>query len=170
MNAIDRANFDERAGDLGSARRRLMSLASSSMYDPRLCEHIARLCVKMSDPVEAGRWYFLSDSSDAESPACITKFLQQFNRHPKQAILQIPTNLRLESVDRYPPVVGERLRAAEFRGVPRKHKPKRGADGKTWKARLIGAGCLVVAAYLLIALVVGIGTIGAFIAKIIRSL
>ncbi len=153
MNAIDRANFDERAGDLGSARRRLTSLASSIDYDPRLCERIARLCVKMCDPVEAGRWYFLSDSSDAESPACISKFLEQFNRHPKQAILQIPTNLRLESVDRYPPVVGERLRAAEFRGVPRATKRARQPGDRTWLQRLGSVGCLLVLACIAIGVV-----------------
>ncbi|MCC6968858.1 MAG: hypothetical protein IT434_01425 [Phycisphaerales bacterium] len=170
MKAEVRAILDEKAGDLGSARRRLMSLASSSTYDPRLCEQIARICVKMSDPKEAGRWYFLSDSDDPESPGCITEFLEQFNRSPKQAIQQIPANLRLESPESYPPVVGARLRAAEFQGVPRKRKPERGADGKTWKDRAIGAGCLVATAFLLIAIVVGVGTIGAFIAKIIRSL
>lgn len=124
------------------------------MYDPRLCEQIARICVKMSDPVEAGRWYFLSDSSDAESPACITKFLEQFNRHPKQAILQIPTNLRLESVDRYPPVVGERLRAAEFRGVPRNRRPERGAAIQSWLRRLGRVGCLIVLACMAIVVLV----------------
>ena len=167
MKAIHRANLDEQAGDLGSACRRLTSLASSIAYDPRLCERIARLCVKMCDPVEAGRWYFLTDSSDDESPACITKFLEQFNRHPKQAIRQIPSNLRLESVDRYPPAVRERLRAAEFRGVARKPVWKPGPVSLT--QRIGNVGCAVVGILLLISAVVGIGTIVGFIGKLVRA-
>lgn len=166
MSAIDRANLDEQAGDLGSARRRLMSLASSGEYDPRLCERIARICVKMSDPVEAGRWYFVSDSSDAESPACITKFLEQFKRHPKQVIRQIPSNLRLESVDSYPPAVGERLRTAGLRGSPR--KPVWNPGPVTLTQRIGNVGCAVVGILLLILAIVGIGTIVGFIGRLIR--
>lgn len=153
VKARDRAILDEKSGDLGSARRRLMSRASSSDYDPRLCEQIARICVKMSDPKEAGRWYFLSDSDDPESPACIAKFLEQFNRAPKQTIQQIPSNLRLESVDRYPPVVGERLRAAEFRGVARSPRPDRRSPSETWSQKLRRMGCLLVVAVLVIVVV-----------------
>ncbi len=74
MGALDRANHDEQQGDLGAARVRLISLAITSPYDPGLYERIARLCCRMSDKAEAGKWYFLCDSADSEGPACIDRF------------------------------------------------------------------------------------------------
>ncbi len=55
MGARERARLDIERGDLGSARRRLMSLAQTKQYPEDVCEEIARLCVRMHDPIEAGR-------------------------------------------------------------------------------------------------------------------
>ena len=111
MSVHHRAAQDEAGGDLGSAKRRLASYAvSANTFDPSICERIARLCVRMQDPTEAGRWYILCDSKDTESSDCIQRFTASCGGTPDQVLSQIPRGLKLTSLAEYPPVVAARLR------------------------------------------------------------
>ena len=89
----ERIDADERAGDLGSARLRLESRAASTGYDAETCERIARISVRMQDPVEAGRWYFLCESSDPASQPCIDKFLARHGSRPQAILSALPRAL-----------------------------------------------------------------------------
>lgn len=118
MNALDRAERDEEAGDLGSARRRLMSYVTTVGYSPSLCERIARLCTRMGDPVEAGRWYFLSDSRDPEAGPAVGRFTADCGGDPRAVASRLPAKLRLARVEEYPPGVRARFEGLGLRGPP----------------------------------------------------
>ncbi len=161
MNAHERAKQDEAAGDLGSAKRRLVSYVVSARFDPSICETIARLCVRMQDPTEAGRWYILCDSKDNESSDCIERFTASCGGTPGQVLSQIPQGLKLKSLDEYPPVVATRLHAMGFRGLPKQPR----AETSTFKDRLATIGCLIVLAIVVGLLIVGMSTVGAWLRK-----
>lgn len=93
MGALDRAEQDERQGDLGSSRVRLISLTITSPYNPELYERIARLCCRMGDRTEAGRWYLLCDSADAEAAACIERFVTRHRGEMAAVLSAMPTSM-----------------------------------------------------------------------------
>lgn len=93
MGALDRAEQDERQGDLGSARVRLISLATTSPYSPELYERIARLCCRMGDRTEAGRWYLLCDSADTEAAACIERLVTRHRGEMAAVLSALPTSM-----------------------------------------------------------------------------
>jgi hypothetical protein len=68
------AERDKGEGDYASARRRLLSFASSC-HEEALYEEIARLSLAMRDPVEAGKWFLLCDCHDPEAAACMERFV-----------------------------------------------------------------------------------------------
>lgn len=163
MNALDRAKQDEAEGDLGSAKKRLVSYAVSTRFDPAVCEQIARLCVRMQDPTEAGRWYILCDSKDTESSDCIQRFTASCAGTPKQLLSQLPRGLQLKSLAEFPTVVAERLRELGFQEVPKQgkqaHAPRAVTD------RLVELGCLIVAAILVGLLIVGVITVKGWLSR-----
>ena len=154
MNALDRAKRDEAAGDLGSARRRLVSFVRNQGYDAAACEQIARLSTRMGDPEEAGRWYFVCESSDPESPAAIERFRARHGPQPRQLLLALPRFARYGSRAALPPQVAVRLSelGPPFDEPP--SKPK--AD---WRDKTFGWGCGLVLLLLGASVVVGLMTI-----------
>lgn len=114
MGALDRANHDEQQGDLGAARVRLISLAITSPYDPGLYERIARLCCRMGDKAEAGKWYFLCDSADSEGPACIDRFRARHGGDMRAILFALPKSM-LAKIARgpLPRAVSERFAALD---------------------------------------------------------
>ncbi|CAG0952092.1 hypothetical protein ANRL2_00172 [Anaerolineae bacterium] len=125
------------------------------------CERIARICVKMSDPTEAGRWYLLADSSDAESQPCIDRFLSRFGRQPNQAMSQFPMSLRFEKLTDYPPTVASRLQAIGNRGQPRSIRGSQ--SPRTLKARLAMLASILVVIWVIGVFVIGLLTLGRLI-------
>lgn len=111
MSAVDRAREDEERGDLGSARKRLTSYAAAH-FKPEDCERVARLSMRMKDPVEAGRWYFLCDSADAESPDAVRCFLQSCGNQPRHVLSALPRGIR--SRNDWPAGAAGRLRDIGF--------------------------------------------------------
>jgi hypothetical protein len=154
VNALDRAQRDEAAGDLGSARRRLLSFVRNQGFDAAACEQLARLSVRMGDPEEAGRWYFVCESGDAESPAAIELFKARHGPHARQILLALPRFARYGSRANLPPRVAARLSelGPPFDDPP----PKPKSD---WSDHLFGWGCALVLLLGLAALCVGIVTI-----------
>jgi hypothetical protein len=118
VNAIERAERDEREGDLGSARQRLRSLVSSKGYSPELCERLARLSMRMGDLAEAGRWYYLCDSSDPRAADAIERFKAACGGKLRQVRSQIPSNIRSAKPEVFPPIVRERLQKLPTHPAP----------------------------------------------------
>jgi hypothetical protein len=151
VRAFKRAKLDEQQGDLGSARARLRSYLSSTGYDPAVCERIARISMKMQDPVEAGRWYFLCDSADADAAPAIERFCAAAGGEPRQIYGQLPAFYRRISRERLPGAVLERLK--EIRALPpadaRTRPP---SDFFDW---LIPLGCITMVALTLLFAAIG---------------
>ena len=142
VSALERAKLDEAAGDLGSARRRLASYVASTGYDPAICEQIARLCVGMHDPHEAGKWYDVSDSSDSDAESCITAFEKSCGG-PKGVLGQLPRVALSKALEQYPPRVAARLAIAGYAGAPSKSATRRSlnmAPGSLGD-KVMGVGC-----------------------------
>lgn len=140
MSAIERAERDEREGDLGSARHRLRSYLATVGYDADVCERIARLCVRMGDPVEAGRWYYLCESADPEAAPAVERFKANLGGDPRQVFLQIPAKIRAVEFGRLPP---EANALVEKWGPPRVGSPPRTPPSK-FKNAALEWGCVAV--------------------------
>jgi hypothetical protein len=151
MRAYERAQRDEAAGDLGSARRRLLSVFASVGYSPELCERIARLCIRMGDPQEAGRWYFLCDSGDPEAGPAIERFRASCGGLPLQMVSQLPAKVRHAPRDQFPEVVRARLNP--LGDFPRPPGPPREVS---LLDELVQYGCPLAFTLLVISTVVGV--------------
>ncbi|MBX3360857.1 MAG: hypothetical protein KF912_08395 [Phycisphaeraceae bacterium] len=140
MNVFDRVRQDEAKGDLASAKNRLCSHVVTTRFEPHICEQIARICVRMQDPTEAGRWYFLCDSVDAESAPCIETFRAAHAHRPAQILSQLPRGIQHKPLQDWTPSVGERLQKIGF-----KHLPTRGEQPSrsTLTDNLYPLGCAI---------------------------
>lgn len=160
MGARDKARADREAGDLGSARRRLMSLHDSRGYDPKLCREIGMLSIEMRDLVEAGRWLLMSDLEPG-SPldAAIEAFLAS-RRHDRVAVLgALPRAFKSAVIEDLPRPVRARLNAV---GVERLRGPTEGQPRRA-HSRLgdlvCQLGCSVFAFGLVVCTLIGLGTV-----------
>ena len=159
MNAQQRADEDIRRGDFGSARRRLSSAARSLKYSPESCERVARLSVRMNDPVEAGRWYFLCASSDAQADALVDVFVNSCGRDARKVAAALPAKVmqRVRARPDQYPHAATRLEKLGYRlSQSDKDRANRGEDGDSLAASL---GCLAVIGALLACMIVGAVTI-----------
>ncbi len=155
MDARGRAKQDELDGDLGLARKRLMSLMATSTYDPKLCREIAELSVRMGDLTEAGRWYLMTaEQSTAEQEVLIERYLNQHRRDKQSIINTLPTAFKRLDIETMPDRVRIRLKNIGIRklGVGRK-KQKSPVEGSY--SQIGPASCLAIAIVLIIALFVG---------------
>ncbi len=160
MNVQDRVREDEASGDLASAKNRLASHAVTTRFDPRVCEQIARICVRMQDPTEAGRWYFLCDSSDDESGACIKRFSAAHGDRPAQIHSQLPRGVVHKPLEDWAPAAGERLRRIGFKHVParRDHITR-----STFLDNLYPLGCIVMVLAVLGLAYIGLRTVAGWL-------
>ncbi len=148
MNALERAARDAQRGDLGSARRRLRSRIASAGYSPEVCEELARLSLRMSDPFEAGRWYYLCDSSDPESAGAVESFVRACKNNPRQIAAQIPASVRRAAPESLPPAVRRRIEHIQaLAAAPTNDDEEFGCGGWIFTGCLVGAigGCVLAA-------------------------
>ncbi len=157
LSAHTRADADERAGDLGSARSRLASYVVTTDYDPETCERIARLSLRMGDLTEAGRWYFLSDSTDAAADDCIHRFKRRHGFVHQQILSALPRSIVTQvQRGRATSAVSKRLHdcglppLSERRATQRQHASE---------SRLIERGCFAVIVAIIILALIGFGTL-----------
>ena len=145
VGALMRAKADAESGDVGSARRRLLSVIGSCGYNAEVCETIARYSATMGDLTEAGRWYFLCDSSDEQAGACMERFVASCGGNPASVIAQFPRLQRatkqFEKLDAFPPAVAQRLASLH---VPLAAPRRRRAQRSSISGKLLGLGCLLI--------------------------
>ncbi len=162
MNALQKAELDIAALDYGSARRRLLSHVASVGYRPELCLRIAELCRMMHDPVEAGRWFLLSEHVDASGEECIARFLAKHGDRISQVFSELPQQVRLADVDDYPSPVAARLKSLGFIGKPDSPVVQHKAGSRS---QLVATGCLLVLVVLVaLAVLKGVATIRGWLA------
>lgn len=155
MTVFDRVKQDEASGDLASAKNRLASHAATVHFDPLICEQIARICVRMQDPIEAGRWYFLTESADQEAEPCIRKFARFCGDNPRQIFSQMPHGSLTRPADQYSPSVAGRLRGLGFVDPVTSPPPV----PETWVSKLMSALFLAVILAILGMIVIGFITV-----------
>ncbi len=159
MTLRERIQLDLSRNDLGSARERLISAFVTSAYDPALAEEIARLCIQMHDPVEAGRWFFCCDSHDDQSAAVIQLFTGKYTSSPRQLLSQLPVKLRNTPTSSLPDAVRQRL--ADLGYKPTEPIQETTDTNKPdWLLRIFGIGCLLGTILIIIAAIIGLVTIG----------
>ncbi len=159
MNVQDRVREDEASGDLASAKNRLASHAVTTHFDPSICEQIARLCLRMHDPIEAGRWYLLCDSTDVESAACIEKFMATCGGVAGQVLSQLPRGAKLKPLENWTPTAGARLRELGFKHHPPPSKPTPSSRFDEFVSQIGSAGCLGVIVILIGLVIIGLRTV-----------
>jgi hypothetical protein len=108
--------------------------------------------MKMQDPVEAGRWYFLCDSADSDAALAIERFCAASGDTPRQIYAQLPAFYRRIPREQLPAVVLERLK--EIRALPPVDARARPQSGFfDW---LIPVGCMTVLTLTLLMAAVGL--------------
>lgn len=160
MTLRERIKLDLSRNDLGSARTRLVSAFVNSPYNPALAEEIARLSLQMHNPVEAGRWYFCCDSQDEQAAALIQLFASKHPSGPKQLLTQLPVKLRTTPPDQLPISVRQRINDL---GNQIAASPSEDPDKPDWLLRIFGIGCLLGTILIIVAAVIGLGTIAQWI-------
>ena len=159
MKVFARADREVERGDLGSAKRLLKSAAHASEFSPELCERIARVSAAMKDPVEAGRWYFLCASSDAQADALVDVFVNSCGRDARKVAAALPAKVmqRVRARPDQYPHAATRLEKLGYRlSQSAKDRANRSEDGDSLAASL---GCLAVIGGLLACTIVGAVTI-----------
>jgi len=109
-NAIERAEEDIARGDMGLARQRLNSYLRHRGYDPELLARMGRLCHDMHDLHQAGRYWMLSTDDSPEARAAIAEFVRRSASNPRHVVGQLPHASYLSDLQKYPPIVVERLK------------------------------------------------------------
>ena len=161
MGARERAKADEAAGDLGSARRRLMSLLDTRGYEPAVCHDIGVLSLGMKDPVEAGRWAFISDAAqEPRLESCIESFLASCNHDSTVVLSRLPRVFKSVAIEDAPLQVRSRLHSVgiERLAAPRVQRPRLAAKSRLIDG-VVGVGCWGFALGLGAVFVVGLMTI-----------
>lgn len=115
--------------DPAATRRRLASFISAEAYKPDLLARVARLSIELKEPVQAGRYWLLSDSTGEDVDAAIEAFAASCQRTPRLMASELPRFKRDWDVEAYPEVVRQRIAKyglAEHlaRRAPKRQMPK----------------------------------------------
>ncbi|MCO6437443.1 MAG: hypothetical protein J5J06_10180 [Phycisphaerae bacterium] len=122
---FDRVEHDVRRGDFGSARRRLGSYLATCGYDPAVLRRLGEISLEMKDPLEAGRYWLLSDVEGDEAERTIEAFVHSAGPDPRTIAAQLPRTCYLESVEKFPPKAQERIKKWRLYRMPVAGKPIR---------------------------------------------
>ena len=161
VSALARAVADVERGEYGLARRRLYSYARTKGYGADVLAQIGQICHDMHDPQEAGRFWLTSSASGEHVDRAVALFCKQAGKDPDAIVGQLPRFCRLESIQAYPPVVQERLRAhgladALERAAVRESKLRRQARSTSWGDRIAVALAFMALAFFVTGVVVGV--------------
>jgi hypothetical protein len=168
MGAIERAKMDLERDDFGAARRRLASCLHTRGYDTPLLEELGRISHNMRDPYQAGRYWLASSAVGEEVERAIRAFAQHLGRDPQHMFSQLPPAVRLTPFEKLHPAAQERLRGLGLEPVFGARSPARPPVKEP--GRLIHAVLFAGLIFLLIALIVGLITIGVGLTAVVRSL
>jgi hypothetical protein len=150
MSVRERAARDVEQGDLASARNRLRSSVTTKGHDAAICEEVARLSVRMGDPLTAGLWYFLSDSRDRDAANLISRFVAH-NQHNRERVLcALPRCWTQNSSLALPAYVHARIERLEKQSVEQSNPKRHRADMGTF------FGCVITLAIVVAVIAIGL--------------
>lgn len=158
-HVFKRAAEDEAHGDLGSARDRLAASAAGTGFPAETCEAVARLSVRMHDPIQAGRWFLLTACDDEEALKAIEFFLDEHDLKPNFVLNRFPkgviSQLRCHPIPRNLQIAFERMGVADLKAaLPSKSTPPSLA-ANAWD-KTFSAGCFIIALILLASIPFGL--------------
>ena len=157
---------DRDAGDLGSARLRLISALKMYGHSESMCELLATICLDMKDPVEAGMWFFVSNSKHEQAEACISLFVARYKRDPHKILRalskQIAADVRANKSSAF---LTHRLNNLGL--IPRAESRKQPEPSRWQKLRDTSQalGCMIALFAFFICGLIGIGTVFTFFFK-----
>ncbi len=140
-----------------------MSRAAQVPYSPELFERIARLCIRMGDLAEAGRWYAVIASTDEAAPRAIEVFFGRCNGDKRQILSRLPLALDVDKAQ-LPAAVRERFptwtkaRKGYIPSATRRRPLKPGHVRGRFQS-VAAVGCAAVVVFMLACTVVGFSTI-----------
>jgi hypothetical protein len=102
MDSISKSNQDIARGDLGSARRRLMSHLATVGYNQEHARRVAELSLQMHDPVEAARWFAVSDPTHPDAAEPLRELLSSCKGEPGRLQAKLPLLDRLSGSEPLP--------------------------------------------------------------------
>src|SRR5438105_5318092 len=84
-------------------------MLAAQPYRPELLTRLARLSAHLKEPVQAGRYWLLSDESGEEVDAAVEAFVASCQRTPRLIASQLPRFARDWDVEAYPPAARARI-------------------------------------------------------------
>jgi hypothetical protein len=129
--------------DPAAARRRLASFVGIDGYKPELLARVARLSIDLQEPVQAGRYWLLSDASGPEVDQAIEAFADSCRRTPRLMASELPRFARDWDVEAYPAIVRARIDKYRLREELANREPQRRPPSKAGMTALAIGGLML---------------------------
>ena len=101
-------------GELWKAKEILHKSVKYAGYDVELYEKLGSVLLDMGDKAEAGKYLFLSGSTESRYQPVIELFLERYRGKPHNLFHPFPRAAKLQRVSDYPDAVATRLREFGF--------------------------------------------------------
>jgi hypothetical protein len=111
------------SADMVSTRRRLSLFVSTEAYRPDLLARIARICVELRDPTQAGRYWLLSDAKGPEVESAVDALVKSCQSTPRLIASELPRFKGDWDIDGYAPAAKERIGRLGLSDELRKRRP-----------------------------------------------
>ena len=139
--------------DPAATRRRLASFIGTAGYKPDLLARVARLSIELKQPVQAGRYWLLSDASGPEVDEAVEAFAASCQRTPRLMASELPRFARDWDVEAYAAAARARIGKYGLADELARRRPRKQQEKKSMTAfALLGLAALLVFAAALILL------------------
>ena len=157
---VARARTEVKAGRAWRAKEILRGAIGSGRVDPEILDAYGLLLEHMGDRFEAGKYLFLSGLRSPERAPAIELFLRrQTGRHQADIWARLPAAVRTAPFESLPAVVREELIARGVRKDTFGEKAQSARPAMSIGDRVKLLGALIVLAFFLISLGLGVGTL-----------
>lgn len=160
---------DRDAGDLGSARLRLISYLKTEKHPEPMCELLATICLDMKDPVEAGKWFFVSNSTHEQAERCISLFVARYKRDPHKILRALQKQIAADvRANKSPAFLTDRFKDLGLIPDAESRKPPEPSRWQKVRESLPSIGCFVILAAFVLSALFGLITFLGIIFKAIK--
>jgi Family of unknown function (DUF6584) len=170
LGLYDRVDDAVAEGKLWRAREILEGNLGQLGYDIDLYERLGQVLLQMGEPMQAGRFLFLSGRRGRRYEEAINIYLDRYTRKaPGNLLGTFPNAARLAKVDDYPEAVREELCSL---GLARRVEEFKKPGEPTWQrskfvAAFFATGCLVGLAIAGLCAFVGFAVIGEWLRRLL---